>query len=328
MSALQETAGLPEDHAERIARAKTSLCGLSVGDAFGERFFYDFTAPARYVDDTDIVVLIRERRIPPARWLFTDDTAMALSIYETLERHGRIDQDDLAQRFADRYRAEPWRGYGATAQDVLEAIGRGIPWQTAARTAFGGEGSMGNGGAMRVAPVGAYFAGDLAAVVENARASAEVTHSHPDGQAGAIAVAVVAAMAWRERDVSDPGRGRRLLQTAIDQTPHGMTRDGLIRAFTLLERDDPAEAASILGNGSSVVSYDTVPFCLWSAAKHLDSFEEAIWATVAGLGDRDTTCAIVGGIVSLAVGRQGIPAAWVAAREPLAMWELLGDDGP
>jgi ADP-ribosylglycohydrolase len=56
---------------------------------------------------------------------------------------------------------------------------------------------------------------------------------------------------------------------------------------------------------------------LWCAARHIDNFEEALWNTVSGLGDRDTTCAIVGGIVALAVGHAGIPSAFVEAREPL-----------
>ncbi len=43
-----------------------------------------------------------------------------------------------------------------------------------------GEGSLGNGGAMRVAPVGGYFADDLAAVIAKACASAEVTHAQRD----------------------------------------------------------------------------------------------------------------------------------------------------
>ncbi len=66
-----------------------------------------------------------------------------------------------------------------------------------------------------------------------------------------------------------------------------------------------------------MIAQDTVPFCLWSAARHLGDFEEAMWATVSGLGDRDTTCAIVGGILA-AGGEAQIPPAWVAARESLA----------
>jgi hypothetical protein len=43
-----------------------------------------------------------------------------------------------------------------------------------------------------------------------------------------------------------------------------------------------------------------------------------LWNTVAGLGDRDTTCAIVGGIVSLVEGVT-IPPRWMAAREGLGV---------
>jgi len=57
------------------------------------------------------------------------------------------------------------------------------------------------------------------------------------------------------------------------------------------------------------------PSALWCAAHCLDDFEEALWRTVAGMGDRDTTCAIVGGIVPLS--SREVPAAWIARREPL-----------
>lgn len=78
-------------------------------------------------------------------------------------------------------------------------------------------------------------------------------------------------------------------------------------------------AVNILGNGSHVSSQDTVPFCLWCSARHIDNYEEALWNTVSGLGDRDTTCAIVGGIVSLSAGSQGIPDEWLELRELLTI---------
>jgi ADP-ribosylglycohydrolase len=83
-----------------------------------------------------------------------------------------------------------------------------------------------------------------------------------------------------------------------------------------------AHAAATLGNGERVSCQDTVPFCLWSAARHLEDYEEAIWATVSALGDRDTTCAIVGGIVVMYSGVEAIPSDWRAAREPLPDWTL------
>lgn len=79
-------------------------------------------------------------------------------------------------------------------------------------------------------------------------------------------------------------------------------------------------AAATLGNGSLISAQDTVPSTLWCAARHLDNYEEALWATVSGLGDRDTTCAIVGGIVACYTGVDGIPVEWRASREPLPDW--------
>ena len=79
-----------------------------------------------------------------------------------------------------------------------------------------------------------------------------------------------------------------------------------------------AAAAPLLGNGSRVTAPDTVPFCVWAAARFGgESWEEALWQTVSALGDRDTTCAIVGGILALAKGYDAIPQAWLQARESL-----------
>jgi len=171
-----------------LGRARLALEGLSVGDAFGERFF---------VSPTLVEALIASKTVPTAPWHWTDDTAMALSIFEHLRDHGSIEQNRLAYSFADRYRRDPRRGYGGTAHGILTAISLGMPWREAAGSVFDGQGSMGNGGGMRAAPIGGYFADDLAAVVAHAGASADPTHAHPDGRAGAIAVAVAAALAWR-----------------------------------------------------------------------------------------------------------------------------------
>ena len=42
-----------------------------------------------------------------------------------------------------------------------------------------------------------------------------------------------------------------------------------------------------------------------------------MWETVSGLGDRDTTCAIVGGILAAADEPVALPVHWVECREPL-----------
>jgi ADP-ribosylglycohydrolase len=106
------------DHVARMERARLSLDGLSVGDAFGQRFFYP----------PSVESLIAERALPQAPWHYTDDTEMALAIVETLHQRGRIDQDELAIAFARRYRAAPDRGYGGMACGILAAIGAGSHW--------------------------------------------------------------------------------------------------------------------------------------------------------------------------------------------------------
>lgn len=163
---------------------------------------------------------------------------------------------------------------------------------------------------MRAAPIGAYFCDDFERTAREAKASAEVTHAHPEGQAGAIAVAVAAAMAASQPHFA----GREFIQAILDFVPEGLTKQGIQRSLDI-PKDELFQAMHELGTGERVTAQDTVPFCLWSAAYHLHNFEEALWHTAKGLGDVDTTCAIVGGIVALSA--KEIPAVWLKHREPL-----------
>ncbi|MEZ6039120.1 MAG: ADP-ribosylglycohydrolase family protein [Planctomycetaceae bacterium] len=253
------------DISDRTKLARLSLKGLSIGDAFGQQFF---ATPE----------LLMSRQLPTYPWTITDDTVMAVSVVETLEEEGHIAPDLLAQKFAERYSADPWRGYGGTAHGILQRIGKGVAWQVAAGEVFDGAGSMGNGGAMRAGPIGGFFADDIEACIRNARLSAIVTHAHPDGQAGAIAVAVAAATAHDLHSTADP---RQLLEAVIQYTPEGPTHSGLKEALETPLDYDVRTAAAKLGSGGKVISSDTVPFSLWCAAKCLRNYEEAMWTTVA-----------------------------------------------
>jgi ADP-ribosylglycohydrolase len=172
---------------------------------------------------------------------------------------------------------------------------------------------------MRVAPVGAYFADDLDAAIEHARRSAVVTHAHPEAVAGAIAVAVAAACAWRLRGADPPGVAG-FLDLVRPHAPPGTVAEALERARDLDPETPVPFAANILGNGQAISAQDTVPFALWCAGCRLGHYEEALWLTATGLGDVDTTCAIVGGVVACFTGSGAIPDAWRQAREPLPAW--------
>lgn len=293
----------PSDHDLRMARVRTVLDGLSVGDAFGQQFF------AAYVRDMHLP----NRKLPYAPWKYTDDTAMALAIVETLDQLGTVDQDELAKNFAIRYRAEPDRGYGAGAVRLLRELNDGGDWRVLSRSLFYGEGSYGNGAAMRAAPIGAYFQDDLNLVVKEATRAAEITHAHPDGIAGGVAIAVAAAAASQLPKDSP----QELLSMVCNFTPPGAVRDAIARASKISLEEWEHTVAGELGNGSQLSAVDTVPFCLWCAAANLRNFPKAMWAAVQVDGDRDTNCAIIGGIVAAAVGSAGIPDEWRRSRESL-----------
>jgi ADP-ribosylglycohydrolase len=293
------------DGSERYKWALISLEGLSVGDAFGECFFTHAEA---------IEEMLATRTLPPPPWRYTDDTLMASSVVSILRQYDRIEQNALADDFAQRYEYE--RGYGPSMHRLLAEIRDGAAWQKVAAAQFGGQGSYGNGAAMRAAPIGAYFADDLDTAVAQTVQASVVTHTHPEALAGAVAVAVAAAFALRlnRRTIT----GEEFLAKIIPFVPDSQVRVRLMRARGML--DASAEfAATVLGNGVQLSAQDTVPFALWCAAQKLSNYEEALWLAIHGLGDRDTICAIVGGIIVLSAGNS-VPAAWKAAREPLPDW--------
>jgi ADP-ribosylglycohydrolase len=292
----------------RLERARVVLDGLSVGDAFGERFFL-------HPDVVDRLIELRAVPAPP--WTYTDDTEMALSIVSILRQLGRIDQDALAASFAERY--DPSRGYGPGALRLLRRVSEGDDWRTASASQFGNQGSYGNGAAMRVAPLGAYFADDLDLVVSEARRSAEITHVHPEGIAGAIAVAVATAWAWRIGEGHEVDK-TTLIDLVLPFVPDGEVRSRMVRAAALRIGVPATWAAGVLGNGLRISAQDTVAYCLWCAQSFLSDYEAALWYTVGGLGDVDTNCAIVGGIVAARAGLAGIPPEWKSSREPLPNW--------
>ncbi|MFL1432588.1 MULTISPECIES: ADP-ribosylglycohydrolase family protein [unclassified Nocardiopsis] len=293
------------DPSERARRALSSLSALAVGDAFGSCFFVP-----------DNRFHHRARELPPGVWSWTDDTEMAASVYREVVRHGEVDADRLAGAFADRHDFD--RGYGPATGRLLRLVREGADHRELAAGLFDGAGSWGNGAAMRVAPLGAFFADDPEAAAGWAAVSARVTHTHPEAVDGAIAVAVAAALVAR----GEAGAPGTFLDRVAEQVPEGALRAGVNAARALLIVPEPVGAAHRLGNGSRVRALDTVPFALWVVAKHLrGTLESALWAAVAPGGDMDTVAAIVGGV--LGAGPAGtVEARWGGRVEALPGWAL------
>lgn len=177
---------------------------------------------------------------------------------------------------------------------------------------------------MRIPLLGAYFADELEAVVEQARLSAEITHAHVDGIAGAIATALAAAYAWKSSQTNERPSRQEFIDMILPHVPDSLVSEKLRHARNLAPNSSIMLAISALGNGSGISAQDTVPFVVWAAGEYLDNYEEALWQTASAMGDVDTTCAMVGGIVAIYTGVEGIPADWIEAREPLPDWALTG----
>jgi poly(ADP-ribose) glycohydrolase ARH3 len=187
------------------------LLGLALGDAVGAP--YEGLPPDNiywgYGTGTELLT------VPPGESLrYTDDTEMTLGVAETLAEHGRVLEDPLCRAFADNY--HPERGYGRGARLVIEAIAEGGDWRGIAATHFPG-GSLGNGAAMRVAPVGLLFCHDLDRVWKEARLSALPTHIHPLGIEGAQLLATAVALAVRPGPLDRREFYRELRQRAVSE---------------------------------------------------------------------------------------------------------------
>ena len=276
-----------------LQRAIQSLRGLAMGDAVG----CALANPG-----------LGEPSFEPPPWRYTDDTEMAIAIVETLGARGSIDQDALALAFADRFARQPERGYGPVAYWILHRIGEGMPWQEASTTPYSGAGSKGNGGAMRVAPLGAYFADAPDRAISEAKLSAAVTHAHPQGQAGAAAVAFAATILARDTTASFAALGE------VAERTEDVELRAAIELAARLNGADPAEAGRQLGTGKLVRAIDTVPFALWAAFTHPRDYRAAISLAMSGLAapscDRDTIGAIVGGLVAISAEPETIPREW------------------
>lgn len=291
----------------RFERALASLRGLAVGDALGSQFF----VPAHHP-------LLDRRELPPAPWQWTDDTEMACSVLAVLVSHGRVDQDALARSFAVHHDFD--RGYGPAVNRMLRLVREGGDWRELAAGLFQGQGSWGNGAAMRIAPLGAWYAGDPEEAARQAEASSHTTHRHREAVAGCVAVAAAAALAAAPQG---PPRAADLLDAVVALVPHGAVGAGLRRARDLLDHDDVQAVAAVLGCGRRTSAHDTVPFALWAAARSLGDYERAFWETARAGGDVDTTCAIVGGVVA-ATSAGAPPADWLARTEDLPDWMPAG----
>jgi ADP-ribosylglycohydrolase len=187
---------------------------------------------------------------------FTDDTVMSLAVARAL-----LEGKDYGREMKILGRKYPWAGYGGNFYNWLfeDEINPYHSW--------------GNGSAMRVSPIGFAFDSEEE-VLREAKASAVVSHNHPEGIKGAQAVALAILLA-RQGASKEHIRGRISTDFSYD----------LNRSVDQIR---PIYSFDVSCQG-------TVPEALIAFLDSTD-FISAIRKAVSLGGDSDTLACITGGV--------------------------------
>ena len=283
------------------------MIGSALGDALGELAF-------RYRHKQSLIFQLQ--KLPKLR--YTDDTAMAIGLAESIIKSGGLDLQNLGTTFKDNFQKEPWRGYGPGPPIVFtKATQTGLTYAEAAQTLFGGQGSFGNGAAMRVAPAGLFFYSS-SNLYQMASLSASVTHAHPLGRDGAAVQAKAVSLAVNlspEKSLPCSSFLKSLINFAQTQE----LKEKLKMIEKLIETDlSPSKAAQQLGR--SVAVHESLPFAIYSFLRNNRSFQECVFCAILNGGDRDTLGAMAGAISGAYLGIESIPQFW---REKLENKEYI-----
>jgi poly(ADP-ribose) glycohydrolase ARH3 len=241
---------------------------------------------------------------------YTDDTQMMIGILETLMERGGFDPAVCAKKFLENF--DPGRGYGRRIFGVMERIRAGLPWDRV------GTDSFGNGGAMRIAPIGCFYAADPDVVKAQAILCTGITHSHPEGLAGAVAQATAVGLAFQygRSGVSFDTKGfvDKVMAQVLDIDTGFAKALGRIneieRTSTTLEVIQALASRYRL----SLKAAESVPAAL-GAFLLTDTFEEAVVLAVNLGGDTDTIGAMAGAVAGAYYGYAQIPSGWLESLE-------------
>ncbi|MGO9960931.1 MAG: ADP-ribosylglycohydrolase family protein [Solirubrobacteraceae bacterium] len=281
----------------RLDLIRGAMLGLAVGDALGAPV--EGAAPHRAAAFVAAgLEMSGGAGWAPGEW--TDDTAMALALAESIVERGLIDVDDVARRYIE-WAIRDGKGIGRATANALIGAGDAASARARARAYFdGGNQAAGNGTVMRVAPV-ALTGCDFAAAIRAAGLDAELTHADPAAAAASMATAA-ALLAVRCEAVSPLFAARELCHG------HGPLADSL----GAVERGGERRLGELAAGLECGACWTTLAIALYAVSR-FDDYEDAIGWAIAQGGDTDTNAAVVGAFLGLRVGAGAIPERWLGA---------------
>lgn len=273
-------------------RALGALVGLAVGDALGAPV--EFKARDSFPPVTEMIAG-GYFRLPVGAW--TDDTAMALCLAESLNHEPNFDARDLLNRFLRWMDAHENTSTGkciGVGQNTLAVLGHYRRTGEVVAPPIKGR-SDGNGALMRVAPVAVRHWSNLTKAREIAAAQSRATHCSIFSEQICIAmmdilIGLVAGKSWSEatRDITS-------LEVAseIEHVFQG--------SWKHKNRDEIRSSGYVV---------DTFEAALW-AVESTSSFEDALIAAVNLGHDADTVGAVAGQLAGALYGIDAIPQRWL-----------------
>ncbi|MFC4296144.1 ADP-ribosylglycohydrolase family protein [Novosphingobium tardum] len=282
----------PATSSEAIGdRGLGAIVGMAIGDALGTTL--EFKRRDSYPPLTDIVGG-GPFGLEPGQW--TDDTAMALALAESLIDYPGLDERDLMDRFVGWYahgtysctgRCFDIGGTTSLALRAYQRTGRPVSGSTDRFAA-------GNGSLMRLAPVALASWDDRGRLADLAARQSQTTHAAPEAVSACVLYADILADAISGRPRTEVLRPRSEGAGAIRAIVKGSWR-GKPRAQI---------------NSSGYVAH-ALEAALWSVARTSDFASAVLLA--ANLGDdADTTAAITGQLAGALYGYGAIPKRWLA----------------
>jgi poly(ADP-ribose) glycohydrolase ARH3 len=230
---------------------------------------------------------------------------MSLALATSLVECGRVDAEKVSTKYAEFY--EPWRGYGGAAHRVLRILANGGDYRGTGRLEFP-EGSFGNGGAMRIAPVGlAYRHAPDEFLLEAVEDALLCTHVHPEAIDGALVQAkAIALAATTEPESFNPANLidalRATCRTEVMTTKLKILADGLAH------NDKDVYVIGRVGNG--IRASQAVAAALWALVRYWRTPEDCVIRAVGFGGDTDTIGAMSGALVGALHGASWVPPRW------------------
>lgn len=283
-----------------LDRARGALLGLAIGDALGATL--EFTRRDTHPLHTELLGG-GPFDLRPGQW--TDDTAMALALADSLIGCSGFNPNDLATRFVRWWQQGAYSCTGTcfdigitTSAALARFVRTGEPYAGSIAPDTAGNGSL-----MRLAPVALFALHDAAHADQLARDQSRVTHA---------ALQAIEACAYFVQ----------LLREAILGEPD------MLRPRT--SSGDPAITAIASGSWqqktrdqirSSGYVVDTLEAALWAVGT-TTSFEEALILAVNLGEDADTVGAVTGQLAGALYGASAIPERWF---HPLAWKTQLSE---